>query len=292
MKVFGLVTFLVFGSVSLFSQEKASATSLVDDMNFYADIMINALEPSTRVRAAQTFDNLFQDYLEKDNSFEKEEVFHKYISVLDAPDDDFRLISWLIKGDQEQYDFRGFISRPNGEHISFHRTTEVTEELVYSQSTDKEWYGCLYYRIMKGERDGEYIVFGFDPNGMYDNQKLVDHMLVTNDGVTFGQEIFEDKDNRETYMNRLVLTYSSDASVNLNYNVNMKMIVHDHLAQVMGFQEGQGPTHIPDGTYEGYFLENGKWLYKEKLFNHVYKDGEAPRPKPVFHESNEEDKSK
>ena len=64
------------------------------------------------------------------------------------------------------------------------------------------------------------------------------------------------------------------------------MIVHDHLEYIMGLQAGQGPTFIPDGTYEGYYYKNSKWMYKEKMFDHMYEEDNPPRPKPVFQDKN------
>ena len=46
----------------------------------------------------------------------------------------------------------------------------------------------------------------------------------------------------------------------------MQLIVHDHLIRRMGRIAGQGPVNLPDGSYEGYMFDNGKWMYKEKLF--------------------------
>ena len=276
--------------VSLNAQETVKESNLDADLLFYGDVMINGTIPSTRVRAGKHFEKLFNAYLQTTQPFTTESKFHDFISILEAPDNSFKLVTWLIKGDQEEYDFKGYIVRNDGNHIELKRAGQITEDLVYSFSSDKEWYGSLYYKIMKGPSKKSYMLFGYDPNGLYDNKKIVDHMTIDGNSITFGKEIFEDKDNRETYMNRLVLRYSSDASVNLNYNPDLNMIVHDHLEQVMGLQAGQGPTQIPDGTYEGYYLKKGKWMYKEKLFDHVY--NEAPRPKPVFKATPPQEKSK
>ena len=34
-----------------------------------------------------------------------------------------------------------------------------------------------------------------------------------------------------------------------------------------GQYKGQGMVNVPDGSYEGYFYENGVWNYKEKIFD-------------------------
>ena len=280
-----LITLL---SLSYSAAQGMGERELKDNLTFYADVMINASEASSRTFAAENFDELFDTYLQQKSIYTDSSDFFKYISILDTPDDKFKLVTWLIKGDNESYDFRGFVVRPDGSYIQLVKNDEVSQELEYSSSNHENWYGCLYYKMIPNKDTDGYVLFGYDPNGRFDNQKIVDHMYVKANSVDFGAEIFEDKDNLDTYKNRLVLKYSSDASVTVNYNVDMKMIVHDHLSEVMGLQAGQGPTAIPDGTYEGYYFEDGKWKYKEKLFNHVY--DEAPRPQPVFKDT--EDKSK
>jgi hypothetical protein len=56
----------------------------------------------------------------------------------------------------------------------------------------------------------------------------------------------------------------------------MDMIVFDHL-----ISESNEPqkkfTLIPDGDYEGFKWQNGKWVHVTKLFNQALKDGQAPR---------------
>ncbi len=286
----GIMVLLIFMISTSFSygQKEMSSLTLENDLLFYADVMINSSEASSRIRAANEFSELFSEYLMQNTIYQDSAAFFKYISILDAPKNQFKLITWLIKGDNENYDFNGFIVRPDGNVTTLNKTDIVSENLEYSQSSDENWYGCLYYKMIPNKDTGGYILFGYDPNGLYDNQKIIDHMMVSSNSVNFGAEIFEDKENLDTYKNRLVLKYSSDASVTVNYNKDMRMIVHDHLSQVMGFQSGQGPTAIPDGTYEGYYFNKGKWKYKEKLFNHIY--DEAPRPQPVFKDV--EDKSK
>ena len=139
----------------------------------------------------------------------------------------------------------------------------------------------MYYSIKKLE-ENKYLIFGFNQIDQFKNAKVLDMIHVKDGTVTLGEEIFEDKNDLDTYQNRIILTYSGDASVNLNYNPGLEMIVHDHLIQRMGQLEGQGPTNVPDGSYEGYKLENGKWMYKEKIYDHSYGENNAPRPKPIL----------
>lgn len=276
---FPILCLIILSQFQLLAQDidPADANALESELLFYADVMINTFESSTRQRAAEEFEMLFEEYLSSGKAFQKEAAFHKYISVLDAPDDKFKLITWIKRVDDATSDYAGYLYFKNGKSTKLKRTDIVSEDLVYTSCTADSWYGCYYYRIMKSGKD--YLVFGMDINGKYDNQKIVDILSIDNEKVRFGKEVFEDKEEAGTYLNRIVLRFSSDASVYLNYDPKMKKIVHDHLEPRMGLQPGQGPTNIPDGTYEGYELKKGKWKYDKKLFHHVYKT--APFPKPV-----------
>ena len=80
---------------------------------------------------------------------------------------------------------------------------------------------------------------------------------------------------------RFLLEYQKDAHARMVYDPDLNMIVFDHL-----ISESNEPqkkyTLIPDGDYEGFKWQNGKWVHVEKLFNQQLKDGQAPRPQPLF----------
>lgn len=289
MRLLFICTLIVgFTNVTLAQDEDRKAlSSLESELLFYGDVMVNAYESSSRLRAASEFESLFQKYLDSQLAFSREAEFHKFISILDAPDNTFKLITWMQRISDQSTDYSGYILSQNGNYTRLIRTESVTEDLEYSECTSESWYGCHYYRIMKSERD--YLLFGFDSNGKYDNQKIVDILSFDDNQIRFGKPVFEDKEDLGTYKNRLILSFSSDASVYLNFDSDLKMIVHDHLEPRLGLQPGQGPTNIPDGTYEGYKFKKGKWNYNKKLFDHVYET--APRPKPVFVTPQDEEKN-
>ncbi len=275
--MFSTIILLVVITTDNYSQK--GDYGIVDDLQFYSDIMANAYEPATRQRAAVHFNELFIEFVSLPSAFQELDQDFKFLSILSPESNDFKLISWLTKGDNEIYDFFGYIIFSDGTFQQLKRSEPLSNEHAYLSNSADDWYGCLYYKLMELE-ENQYLLFGLDPSTKYDNLKLLDVMTINNKEVSFGSAIFEDKEERGTFLNRLILNFSSDAAVTLNYNEKSKMIIHDHLESRMGLQAGQGVTSLPDGTYEGYFYSKGKWMYKEKLFDHIYE--EAPRPKPVF----------
>lgn len=290
MRTFAFVISIVFLSFISWGQEKSNQYSLMDDLMFYGDAMINGVEASTRVRAANNFEKLFETYLSENKNVEAGLAVKKFISILPAPNDEFTLISWMIKGPESIAEYKGYLLIDN-QVIKLKRNSKLNAETASSTSTTEDWYGCLYYHIMEHEKNS-YLLFGLDGDGKYDNQKLVDVLTIDDKKVSFGAPIFEDPENLETYLNRLIISYSADAAVSLNYHEGLGVIMHDHMQARMGKLPGQGPTNIPDGTYEGYEKVNNKWHYIEKMYSHTYEEDNPPRPQPVFHDKPEDKKDK
>jgi hypothetical protein len=276
---------IVAAVLLFFYVTSGSAQQNIDEIEkqlfFYGDVMVNAMEPINRIQAGETFYDLFSDYLEATNVFNSALEQFKTISVLAAEDKSFKLISWQLEREERHAMYFGYVIFPDGKYVELKDNNELSKSSANLTIIPEEWYGALYYNLMPLDKN-KYLVFGYNSDDTFENKKLADVLTVQDRNVSFGDDLFEDALNPGLYNNRIVLTYASDASVNLNYNPGMKMIVFDHLIARMGKLPGQGPTFIPDGTYEGFKWHEGKWQYVEKLFNHSYGDNNAPRPKPVI----------
>lgn len=273
--------FLVLGLLNTYQavSQEVVMDSIQENLLYYSDIMINALEDNTRQRAAEEFDIYFNEYLNQNGTLGTDQNHLKYIFQVQPDDKSFHIVSWVIRENDNSFEYKAYIVFDDGTFKQFNRTDPLSKSTAFIDASLDDWYGCLYYKILELDKN-EYLIFGYDLYSKFDKMLMVDYLKVEDKEVSLGSEIFEDKSELGTYLNRLIITYSSDASVNLNYNKSLKMIIQDHLEERMGLQEGQGPTNIPDGTYEGYTLEDGKWKYVEKIYNHVYE--KPPRPKPVL----------
>lgn len=268
-----LAFFLCFSSAIIATGQ----SDLVDDLIYYSDIMINANEASSRSKAGELFNNTLNTYLSEGGAIDSEAF--KYISVLSAPDSSFHVLTWPIRGNSESYDFKGRILINGASPIDLSRTDTLEEGLINTHIGPEEWYGCTYYKMMQLTAD-TYMLFGFDLSGEFINKKIIDVLSFKDGEVKFGEAIFEDKEALGSHNERIILEYSEGAVVFLNYDESLGMIVHDHLEPRMGLLQGQGVVNIPDGTYEGYVLKEGKWEYIEKIFDHMYEDGDFPVPVP------------
>lgn len=274
-----ILVFIFLMNVCTGLKAQEAQYSLKQEMLFYADVMINALDAEHRMRAGNEFHSLFNKYLKEGND-DNDFSFLKFISTQTPPDSTFQLISWAVQAEDHVYDHYAYLVKPDKTYSAFVDNAELSNDLSYEEFGIEDWYGALYYKVEK--LGDNYLIFGRDSNSKFTNQKVVDVLSFEDDQIVLGKPIFENKEEPGTYQSRICLAYSSDASVNLHYHTGMEMIIHDHLMKRMGRIPGQGATHLPDGTYEGYALEDGFWVYKEKLFDHSYGKNNAPRPKPIL----------
>jgi hypothetical protein len=78
---------------------------------------------------------------------------------------------------------------------------------------------------------------------------------------------------------RLILEYSAEASVRLNYDEALGIIIHDHLTTINGKYD-EGPVNVGDGSYEGFKITKDGLEYIPKVFDFVSET--PPRPFPVL----------
>lgn len=284
MSRFQIALVLFFAMVtSSFSQ--VDFKSIEKELAYHADIMVNTTVADHRFKAAELFKDQFEASLNTPGSYNHPFESLKWISKLTSQDDKFRIFSWIVADDDVVSSTYGYIQFADGRVVTLNDTGEMTSDLEYEQSGTEDWFGALYYHIMPFTSTAgitDYILFGYRQFGKYDKVKVLDVLSIERNEITFGKQLFVKKieGERDEVRSRLLLTYSADSNVTLNYNANMGMIVYDNLIPRMGRIEGQGPTQLPDGSFVGYKQDLDSWLYVDKIFNQISE--EAPRPMPVL----------
>lgn len=207
-----------------------------------------------------------------------------------APDSTFRIFSWSLSLDD-------FYSRQRAA-IQF-RTADGSLKLVplrdYSEFTDKpldsvrnkdNWIGAVYYNIIKTEYNGKayYTLFGFDDNTVRSNKKWIETLQFDErNQPVFGAVSFsfEQDSIRKAPVRRFSIEYKKEASAFVNYDAELGLILVDHL--VSETEEDDKPyTFIPDGDYEGFKWDKGRWVHVNKVFTQKLRDGEAPVPDAIL----------
>lgn len=206
------------------------------------------------------------------------------VSIQYPADSSFRIFTWQLMVDPGEFRYYGAIQMNTPELKLFplrDRSFELQKELEQAAITPDQWYGNLVYRVHQFDTENgmRYLLFGFDGYDGINRRKLVDVLSFDASGQPqLGAPVFVSNDPTQPAKNRIVLEYASDVSVTCNYDVVQEMIVFDHLIMIAHPSTGE-PVRVPDGSYEGYRFENGRWVYVEKVFDHIYDSPPIPDPK-------------
>jgi hypothetical protein len=290
---------LIFLIASLTSKAQITATDLAslkiqeDSIRYYGHEMVFDTFAENRFHYDSVFIRTFVKALKTPYSFEYPFDSLQTISRLYAPDSSFRIFTWEIQRDESYYRQEGAIQMKTHDGslklFPLFDASDFAAAPADSVRTNRDWIGAIYYNIVMKEFKGKkyYTLFGFDDNDFTTTRKWLDVLTFNANGQpVFGGNFFDYKDDElkaPQPVKRFLMEYKKDAKARMNYDPDMDMIVFDHL-----ISESNEPqkkfTLIPDGDYEGFKWQNGKWVHIDKLFNQQLQDGQAPRPKPLFDE--------
>lgn len=184
-----------------------------------------------------------------------------------SSDGKLRVFTWNYPkedGTQLYFGCVVFKTSKSGEPLFFKlKHTAVKAEKWDNKVYDgTKWPGALYYAVVpmsKGKKVGNsYTLLGFESKDNLSNYKVIEVITLSNDGCKFGGNFFEFEDRNPK---RVVFEYSDQVTCSLRYYEKQKTIVVDHLSPRESIYEGFFPEYGPDGSYDGYVLENGKWKY-------------------------------
>lgn len=286
MKVFNTIIFVfltsfVLGQKNFKELEKETAR--------YNDYFVNADNAIHRIYAHKKFKSLFEKALRTDSAFYYSFDSLKWISKLIAPDSSFRVFSWQLDISAGKKEYYGYIQMRNGLLYELKDNKEWFSDLEYEVFTPDDWYGQLYYNLYqyKNKDKNEYILFGYKQLTKYDKIKVAAPVYFEEDNIFFGKEIFQDTLRQEGLKNRIVLQTANEAASKLNYDENMGIIIYDHTTVIpLKRSVKAGPAMVPDGSYHGYKLDGGKWIFIDKVFNQIYDENSIPGRKKKDKEKN------
>ena len=286
--LFSTLCFSAFAQTGEITEENlAKLKNYEDTLGFTSFLVINDSIPENRFAGTKKLIKTLVAALQIENSFGYPFERMKGVSIQYPADSTFRVFTWQLYVDVDEYRYFGAIQMNSPElklFPLFDRSSEV-HDLEAEILSPEHWYGALYYNIRQFDTaDGErkYLLFGYDGYSMWTKRKLVEVLSFEDGKAVFGAPVFVSQ-NKETgelsTKNRVLQEYSAEAAFKMNYDETYEIILFDHLI-VTGGSYGQGPVMVPDGSYEGYRLEDGKWMWVEKVFHQTQE--KAPRPEPVL----------
>lgn len=246
-----------------------------------------------RIAAAEKFNETLKKTLQQKTSFNYPFEALETVSILYPADSTFRIFTWQLYVNKNNYRYGGIIQMNNTDNLLFPLVDQSEEIATYDLEFDvlgpSDWYGAVYFNIKDYDtpEGKKYLLFGFDGFQFFNKRKLVEAFYFDETGQpVFGAPAFAKtaEGYEASTKNRLYLEYSAEVAARLNYDSALEMIILDNLISMRSPYKGAGNVNIPDGSYIGYQLKNGVWEHVEKVFSLVSE--KPPAPRRVFNEKN------
>ncbi len=254
-----------------------------DTLVQYADSLRNGLIIKEKAHYNEQFVLTLRRALALPQSFNYPfDHLKQYIHIITPEDKSFRIFNWLVLLNEFERRYYGAIQMNNKE-MTLYPLLDYSGALESSgraldQVSNKEWYGGEIYNIYKLPKVTEngqavYAIFSYNNSAVYSKKKILDHLVITENGPIFGLPIINTPNGT---VNRFILEYKKDAFVNLNFNKEENKIIFDQTASDIG-DPSKKFTFVPTGHLDGFKLVNGKWEFIPDAIPVLkLKDGNAP----------------
>lgn len=244
-----------------------------DSLGLFAYLIVNDSLPDERFLACHQFIPMLVKSLKYKNSFQYPFEQLNSISIQYPADSSFRIFTWQLFVDDNTYKYYGAIqmNTPDLQLFPLVSRPEKAEAPEFEILSNKEWFGALYYAIHSFETDEgtKYLMAGYQQKDFFTKRKILEVISFQNGKPIFGAPVFireDENDEHPPSKNRVIVEYYAGAGVRLNFDEVHEVILFDHLIEVA---EPNGLRRLPDGSYEGYKLENGKWRHIVKVFDQI-----------------------
>ncbi|WP_233164542.1 hypothetical protein [Pedobacter sp. ASV28] len=192
------------------------------------------------------------------------------ISILRAPNQSFKIITWTLPFNDGTYKFYGTIQLAtkdgqlkliplNDDTANFADDNAITNH--------KKWYGARYYDIIPvtlGEKPPYYLLLGWKGNNDKTTKKVIEILSIDKGEAIFGRNIFE-MPKTTALRNRMVFEYSKQNSMTLSFDKNVNLIVFDHLVPYQEEMAGNYEYYASDLSFDAYVINYNKLRLRENV---------------------------
>ena len=239
-------------------------------------LMITSTDEQERLTSAYHFVKSFVKALRIENSYFYNFDTIKNISVLPSPDNIFRVITWNLALNNQNYRNYGVIQL-NPDYVKTVKDTtnlrsyyplidrsDYIKNALDTTLSSEHWFGALYYKIIANtyKKQTYYTLIGWDGNTMMSNKKIVESLYFEKNEPRFGASIFDLKDKRfKQPLKRMIFEYNNSANMVLRYEPSKNILVQENVAPTRPQDYGHPETYVPDGSYDFYKFnkKTGHW---------------------------------
>lgn len=253
----GLVVCTVKGQ----HMERDAIHTLQDSLAKLGYIMYNEPSEPERLQANFSFVKTLVSALQTPYSYDFPFDSLNMVSVLQAPDDTFRVFSWHLPLNDGSYLYYGTVQLKTADgSLRMFPLLDKTYEIANPESTvtsADNWYGAQYYRMIP--IDGGHLLLGWKGHTPAVTQKVVEVLRLEEDGIRLGSPIFDGEETRGH--TRLIYRYSRQASMFMDYDSEAHRLVVDHLAPADPRYTGEYAQYGPDMTYDAWQVKGGQLVF-------------------------------
>ncbi len=241
---------------------------LEDSIQSLFSKIILSKNDNEKLECNNEIENILEQLLEDENSFEYPFNGLKNISKLSSDDGMIRIFTWNLPYGNGTYSYFGFIQmNSKSNKLSLFKLTDKSEGISSPQDKildNENWYGALYYKIRTNKYKNKtyYTLFGWDGNDSFTNKKLIETLIIKRNKPQFGSPIIKVGNNTQ---HRVIFEYAKQAKMMLSYDDKKKMIVFDHLAPSLKKFKGQYMYYGPDLSQDGLEFIDGFWILRPNL---------------------------
>ena len=273
MKRFFLVVCFFFICNNILSQNVSNKLikEYEDTLKIIAEQIMFAKKESDRINANNGFIPILKEVLSFEKSFKYPFDSLETLSILSPDDKSFRIFNWILRKDNGTYEYFCLIHYHNKKKKK-HEIIELVDKSndirneAFEELDSKNWYGALYYNIIYIKKSGRkyYTLLGWDGNDGKSTKKIIEPMYFSGKNkVKFGLPIFKLKDKSK--QKRIILECDSKSSFSLKYDRDNKRLVFDQLVPIKKELKGMHEYYIPEGTYNSFNYDKGKWILNEDI---------------------------
>ena len=269
------ISLLLFILISLNSSAQKGNNNLFaeyeDTLKVIAHRIMNAETEAEKRLANTAFITNLTEVLQYEKSFKFPFDSLPTIARILSPDNTFRIFNWLLKKDNGAFEYYAIvhyhnIKRKRYEIIPLVDNSANIRNAEQEDLDAKNWYGGIYYQIAYIKKIGRkyYTLLAWDGNDGNSTKKIIDVLYFSGKNkIKFGLPIF--KKNKKESQKRVIIEYDAKTSVSVRYQEKEKRIVFNHLVPPKKDLEGLEEYYIPEGTFNSYQYNKGKWLLEEDI---------------------------
>lgn len=250
---------------------------------------------SERKQANDQFAGYFKEVLLLEGAFHYDFDSLNTISILKAPDESFRIITWYVPLQDDNFEYFGFFQfnnpvNPEKKLITLQKSEIHNSDLQSVTLEHEKWHGNYYTDLIHRTYDQQdhYLLIGWRADNPMTRKRILEPLHFSETGMPlFGNQIFQFEDNSH---HRIIFEYSSKVSMTIRYDDYLfpensypeKVIIFDRLVPTKSFLKGHYQFYVPEmNIFDAFRFVDGNWIFVEDIDMRNPRRNPPTRPLPL-----------